>query len=246
MEQQQATAAATPTAAPAERKKIRSICVDTLTAIMKSQVYDTWEAGKALKHDDWKDYGVELNQFVRALRDRGFTLIGVLGYEGSGKSFGMKSLDPGTNVWFNCDDKETTFKGGRQVYGTRTKPTQLNRIADSKSYDSMLATIDKIIAAGALDANPIAFLIAHIEDYKSGEVTRQRMKVMGKVSKNGLEDMLTMCYYTKVSADGYGGVKYELLTQNTGLNTGRTMEGQHEGLTIPNDFKLIINSFDNY
>lgn len=191
-------------------------------------------------------YGIELNQFVRGLKDRGFILVGILGYEGSGKSYGMKTLEPGTNVWFNCDDKETTFKGGRSIYGTRTAPTRFNCIKESKSYEGITNTIDRIRAAGAFHEVPIAFLMGHIDDYKSGDIYRQRLRVMGKASKNGLEDMLTMCYYTKVTPDGYGGAKYELLTRNTGTNTGRTLEEQHDTATIPNDFKLIIESFDNY
>ncbi len=225
--------------------KVRSICVDTLTAIMKNQVYEEWGDGKKVNYDAWKDYGIELNNFVRGLVQRGFTNVGILGYEGSGKSFGMKSLPAGTNVWYNCDDKETTFKGGRQIYGTRTNPTYLNKIKESKSYQGILDSIDKIIKAGMLDANPVAFLMAHIEDYKSGEVIRQRMKIMGKVSKNGLEDMLTMCYYTEVIPNGIGA-DYKLRTQNTGFNTGRTMEGQHDSLLIDNNFSEIIKAYDNY
>lgn len=239
MEQQTTAPAQAPT-------KIRSICIDTLTTIMKNQVYDDWSGKGGIKYDEWKDYGVELNQFVRALKDRGFILAGISGYEGTGKSFGMKTLKPNTNIWFNCDDKECTFKGGKQQYGTRANPTKYNLIKQSKTYHDMIGVVDKLITSGMLEPNPFAFLIAHVDDYKSGDQTRQRMKIMGKVSKNGLEDMLTMNYYTKVSPDGMGGAKYELLTGNTGFNTGRTMESQHDSLTIPNDFNLIIQSFDNY
>lgn len=53
MEQQQLATAAPPEQ-PAAKKKIRSICIDTVTTIMKNQVYDTWQ-NSSMKHEDWKD-----------------------------------------------------------------------------------------------------------------------------------------------------------------------------------------------
>jgi hypothetical protein len=120
-------------------------------------------------------------------------------------------------------------------------------IKQSESYKGMLDVIKRVRDKGNLDPNPIAFLIAHVDEYKgAGDVSRQRIKLMGNVSKNGLDDMFALHYYTIVTPNGHGGSTYELLTQNTGTNTGRTLEGQHDTPRIPNDFQLIVDSIDNY
>lgn len=239
------TPPAQPAAAAAKPKtKIRSIVVDTFTAFQKNQIMEKWDDNKKTTHDDWKDYGTEIVMFVKKLMDRGFNVVAILGYEGTGKSYGMKALPAKTNIWFNADDKESTYKGGKGEYGTRSAPT--NYMLKPKSYEDVLTMVDRIIAKGNLDANPVAFLLAHIEDYKSGDKMRQRLKTLGKLTnKVNIEDMFTMCYYTEVVKEGEK-VTYKLRTQNNGNDTCRSMEQQHEALYIPNNFQMIIDSIDAY
>ncbi len=227
---------------PKPKIQIRSIVVDTFTAFQKNQVFDKWEDGK-VKLDEWKDFGVEMVNFVRALISMGFTCVGVVGGIGTGKSYGMKKLPSKTNIWFNADDKECTYKGGKAEYGTREEPTPFQ--IKAKSYDDVIKTVEKIKGKGRFAPRPIAFLIGHTEEYKSGDTTRQRLKTIGKISKMEIEDMLTMCYYTEVTPNGIGA-DYKLRTQNNGRNNGRTMEEQHKELFIDNDFSEIIRSFDAY
>lgn len=223
--------------------KIRSIVVDTVTSIQKYQVFETWGEGKKVNHDKWRDLGVDLVTFAKQLIDMGFTVVGIVGPPGTGKSYGMKFLKPGTNIWYNCDDKDSTYKGGKQEYGTRTSPTYLMK--KPKEYQEIIDHISLVQSKGLLDANPIAFVIGHTEEYKSEDKTRVRLKTMGNIARANLEDMLTMCYYTEVINVG-GKAEYKLRTQNSGLNSGRTLEGQHTGLLIDNNFQLIIDSYDNY
>lgn len=227
-----------------EIPKIKSICVDTFTGFQKNQVLEKWDKGKA-NHDDWRDFGTEIVLFIKQLRDRGFTIACILGYEGSGKSFGMKALPPKTNIWFNADDKESTYKGGNKEYGTRSKPTHYMK--QPKTYDQVFEVIDKAKANGMLAERPVAFLLGHIEDFKSVDgKQRQRLKTLGKLtSKVNIEDMFEMCYYTEVSREGEK-VIFKLRTQNSGADTCRSMESQHETIMIDNNFQLIIDSIENY
>ena len=221
---------------------VRSITVDTFTAFQKNQIFDKWEEGK-VTHDEWKDHGVDIVQFVRELREQGFILVGVLGYEGTGKSYGQKFLPSKTNIWFNVDNKDSTYRGGKAEYGTPESPSHYMVVP--KTYKDVIDKIKKVKSKGMLAPRPIAFLIGHIEDYKSGDTTRQRLKTLGKISKINVEDMFTMCYYTEIIPDG-SLPTYKLRTQNNGRNTGRTMEGQHKELYIDNNFAEIIKSFDEY
>lgn len=229
---------------PTQIKKIRSIVVDTFTAFQKKEILSKWEHGKA-SQDDWKDYGTDICLFINRLVERGFTCVGILGYEGTGKTFGMKYLEPGTNIWYNADGKNPTFKGGKQVYGTIAQPTIYMKLPST--YDEVIRSIDKTIAGGHMVAEPVAFLIGHIEDYKStdGRI-RQRLRTLGKLTKTmNVEDMLTMCYYTDVMMEGDKPV-YRFRTQNSGSDTCRTMEQMHETLYIPNNFQMILDAIENY
>jgi hypothetical protein len=187
--------------------------------------------------------GVKLVRFAGILKDMGFTLVGVVGPPGTGKTFGMKYLHTKKNIWYNCDNKASTYKGGREEYGTPQQPTYVHKVP--KTYQDILDSIYKVNKANMFDANPVAFLIGHTEDYKSGDSYRQRLKTMGNIAKASLEDMLTMCYYTECIPNGIS-VDYKLRTQNSGTNSGRTLEGQHADLLIDNNYQQIIDSIDAY
>jgi hypothetical protein len=174
----------------------------------------------------------------------GFTLVGVLGYEGTGKSFGMKHLEKDTNIWYNVDNKPATWIGGKEQYGTKTNPTRYQVIPTS--YNQVLNHINDVKSKGLFVNNPTAFLIGHIEDFKSAKgEQRQRLKTFGKVAnKMNVEDKLTMCYYTEVKA-GFEKPEYTLRISNSGFDTCRTNEGMHEG-SIPNNFQLILDAIEKF
>ena len=228
----------------AEDPKIKTVVVDTFTAFQKNDVLTKWEKGKATQ-DDWKDYGVDIVVFVKKLTEMGVTVVGVVGYEGTGKSFGMKYLPTKTNVWFNADRKNATWKGGKEEYGTITAPSRYMKLP--KSYDEVLNTIKAIKEQGLLDEEPVAFLLGHIEDYKSvNGQQRQRLKTLGKLAnKMNVEDMFSMCYYTEVQREGLK-TTYKFRTQNSGFDNCRSLEAQHDSYTIDNNYQTVIEAIENY
>ena len=223
---------------------IKSIVIDTFTAFQKNDMLDTFAKGTA-SHNDWKEYGTEIILFIRELQKRGFTCIGILGYEGSGKSYIMKTLPKDSNIWFNSDGKNPTWQGGREEYGTKINPTRYMIIP--KTYGDVIGVIDQVKSKNQLDPEPIAFLMAHIEDYKSADgKQRQRLKTLGKLpNKLNIEDMFEMCYYTDIAMEA-GKPVYRLRTNNSGSDTCRTMEGLHDSYFIPNDGNLILKALDAY
>jgi hypothetical protein len=59
--------------------KIRSICVDTLTALQTDEYMTVQKKPDLAK---WHDFGQSIYKFINDLQDLGFTLILVLGQPG--------------------------------------------------------------------------------------------------------------------------------------------------------------------
>lgn len=191
-------------------------------------------------------YGVDIVMFNERLIRLGFNLVGIVGYEGSGKSFGMKYLEKDTNIWYNVDQKAATWIGGKEQYGTKSNPTKYQVLPNT--YNQVLSHINDVKTKGLFIDNPVAFLIGHIEDFKSAKgEQRQRLKTFGKVAnKMNIEDKLTMCYYTEVKP-GLGGDKPEFTMRvfNSGFDNCRTNEGMHSG-NIPNNFQIILEAIEKF
>jgi len=218
-----------------QQKKIRSICVDTLTGIQNEQyMRDRKKPG----HDKWKDYGQDIYTFMGDLSGLGFELVLILGEPGTGKSSGMRTLEPNTNLWFNADNKNPVWIGGKAEYGTKVAPRfPFHTVPhDYKTVTDMLV---KGINNGNFEEQRFAFLTGHVETFKSGNETMQRLKVLGNMAtKMQLEGKLESVFYSAVEKDS-DGIKYILETQNNGFNTARSPQGLFEP-KIENDYGLIV------
>jgi hypothetical protein len=219
----------------------KAIVVDTLNGIQDAQY--SAESSKP-NFDKWRNYGVELYNFIKSLQKLGFTEIAVLGDFGSGKSFGISTLKEGECMWYNSDAKNPTWRGGKQIFGTKTKPTAHQMIPSS--YQQILNDIQSKGRA-AFSENPVAFVIGHTEEYKApnGEV-RYRLKILGNLARNlSVEGLFENTLYTHVVKDKTE-TKYYFRTKNSGSDTCRTMEGLFEDELIPNDFSFILKKLDEY
>lgn len=220
---------------------VRSICVDTLTAIQTNEyMTDRKKPG----HDQWKDYGQSIWTFMKDIQDLGFEIILVLGEPGTGKSSGMRTLPHNTNVWYNADNKNPVWEGGREEYGKKTAPRRPFHMIP-KDYPDIIADIKDALAKGAFTEDKYAFITGHTETYKSGADTLERLKVLGKMAtKMQLEGKTETVMYSKVEMDG-GKPVYILETQNNGYNTARSHQNMFEG-KIPNDYNFIIEKLSQY
>ncbi len=236
-------------------KKIQTIVVDTLNAIQNNQYMDTLNRNTMVSRDKWKDFGVDVYAFmVEDLQRHGFEVVLVLGYEGHGKSFGIKHLEPGTNVWFNADRKNPTFKNviwkgeefnAREVYGTKNNPTYLMPIP--KTYADITAYIEGIKKKGALADNPVAFIIGHVQENKGtdGQI-RQGLKTLGNLAtKMNIEGSVEYCLYAAKTQNG-DALSFKLDTRGTAFNSGRSPEGAFEERYIDNNFHTVYQAIQNY
>lgn len=216
--------------------KVRSICVDTLTGIQQEMYMS---ASKKPGHDQWADIGKDIWVFMTELQNRGFETILILGEPGTGKSTGMRTLKPNTNIWFNADNKNPVWIGGTAEYGKKNAP-RLPYHLIPKSYQDILDHIDLGLSKGMFEDDRYAILTGHVETFKSGNDTLQRLKVLGKLAtKMQLEGKLETVMYSTVVKEG-SELKYLLETQNNSFNTARSPQGLFEP-KIDNDYQFIID-----
>lgn len=221
--------------------KIRTICVDTVTQIQENQYMSEI---KKPGHDEWKDYSQDLWVFMTELSSLGFENILIIGPPGTGKSSGMMTLPPKTNIWFNVDNKNPVWKGGKEEYGRKDSPKAPYHLVPN-SYKDIIDHIKVGLERGMFEEEKYAIITGHTENFKEGALQRVRLKTLGKLNnKMQVEAKLETVLYSSVTMDN-GNPTYLLETQNNGFNTCRSPMGAFEG-KIPNDYKLIIDTLLNY
>jgi hypothetical protein len=221
--------------------KISTICIDTLTQIQENQfMLDKKKPG----HDKWKDYSQDIYGFILALQELGFEIALVVGPPGVGKSTGMRHLPSKTNIWYNADNKNPVWKGGRLEYGKKTAPIEPYHIIP-KSYKEILEHIKGGLERGMFEEDRYAIITGHTETYKEGAETRIRLKTLGNLAnKMQIEGKLETVFYANVEKEG-NDLNYILETQNNGYNTARSPMGLFEG-KIENDYNFIIEKLKTY
>ena len=221
--------------------KVRTVCIDTLTGI-QNEIYMT--DSKKPGYDEWTDYGKGIWRLISSLQDQGFEIILILGEPGTGKSSGMRTLLPDTNIWFNADNKNPVWTGGRKEYGTKTNPRMPYHLVPKK-YSEIINHIQEGLDKGMFEERRFAILTAHIEDYNSGNIYKKRLKTLGKVATNmQLEGRLETVLYAEVQKEGSEN-KYVLCTQNDGFNTARSPMELFDPI-IENDYNFVINRLLEY
>ena len=223
------------------KPKIRTICIDTLTQIQENEyMTDSKKPG----HDKWKDYATSIHKFAIDLQNLGFEIILILGPPGTGKSTGIKTLPTKTNIWYNCDNKNPVWTGGREEYGKKTNPIKPYHVIP-KTYSDIISHIEIGLKAGMFEDEKFAILTGHLENYKEGNEQRVRLKTLGSLTnKMQIEAKFETVLYSKVESEN-GITKYLLETENNGYNTARSPENMLEG-KIPNDYNLIITKLMEY
>lgn len=218
-----------------QQVKVRTICIDTLTGI-QNEVYMT--ETKKPNHDIWADYGKGIWQLISDLQAKGFEIILILGEPGTGKSTGMRNLPHNTNIWYNADNKNPVWIGGKEEYGKKSSPRLPFHIIP-KCYKDIMDHIDLGISKGMFEEERFAILTGHIEDYKTGGDNKKRLKTLGKLTtKMQLEGRLEVVLYSEVQIEG-DETKYVLCTENDGVNTARSPMGLFDKV-IENDYNYVI------
>lgn len=224
-----------------EKVLVQSICVDTLTGIQQEEYM---RSQRKPGHDEWMDFGKDIYAFMGDLQNLGFEIVLILGEPGTGKSSGMRTLDHNTNVWYNADNKNPVWAGGKEEYGKKNNPRNPYHIIPI-SYEEIIAHIKGGLEKGMFADERYAFITAHTETYKVGNDTKERLKTLGKVAtKMQLEGKMETVMYSRVEMDK-GKPNFILETQNNGTNTARSPQDLFEGKVL-NDYKMIMDKLKEY
>lgn len=213
--------------------------IDTLNELQDLQYLANLELkGKA----DFQAY-IDLNvnvKLVTNLAKRHFDeVVLIVGKEGSGKSFGVKHLDPRRTIWLNTDDKPATFRG-RGNWSAQHK-NMIKGIYDYETLKKHMLYFSK----NKLKGVPfIVFLLGHLgRDKITGD---KKLKTIGKFSEQlNLDGAVTNCYYTGVISTPEKN-RYYLDTQNDGTNSARCIEALFPFRYIPNNMEYIRESLVSY
>lgn len=226
----------------AEKNKIRTITIDTLTGI-QSETY--MRESKKPNFDKWTDYGKDIWNLISTLQNLGFEIVMILGEPGTGKSSGMRTLPKGTNIWYNADNKNPVWKGGKEEYGKKNNPKSPYHVIP-KSYNDIIKHIKQGVEGGNFEEERVAILTGHTEDYKTGDsFTKRRLKTLGNLAtKMQLEGKLETVLYSNVEREG-GKSNYILETENNGFNTARSPMDLFEPV-IDNDYNYVIEKILEY
>ena len=221
--------------------KISTICIDTLTQIQENQfMLDKKKPG----HDKWKDYSQDIYRFIIDLQELGFEIALVVGPPGVGKSTGMRDLPSKTNIWYNADNKNPVWQGGRAEYGKKSNPIAPYHVIP-KSYKEIIDHIKVGLENNMFEEDRFAIITGHTETYKEGIETRIRLKTLGNLAnKMQIEGKLETVFYANVEKEG-NDLNYILETQNNGYNTARSPMGLFEG-KIENNYNTIIEKLKTY
>lgn len=224
-----------------EKTKVRSIVIDTLTAIQEN---DYMLETKSTNFDKWRDYGKDIWAFNIALQNLGFETVLVLGEPGMGKSTAMRNLPHNTNVWFNADNKNPVWEGGKQEYGKKTNPRKPYHHIP-KSYDDILKIIKVGLDKGNFEEDRYAFLTGHLETYRKGNDYFYRLKTLGNMATNmGIEGKYETVLLARAIREN-GETRYVFDTQNDGFNTVRSPMNLFEPI-IDNDYNFVIEKLLSY
>lgn len=226
----------------------RVAVVDTLTSLQNDEYMGLLDRKTMVVLDHWRDFSVNLYAFVQELKKLKCTIVLVLGSEGSGKSWGVKELNPNDTLWIHADDKPLPWVGASKVWNEEAGNLYVPKGAPA--FRDKYTEIENLIKEMDKDkVNPkqglIVFLLGHVATYEAPEkVIRERMKTLGNMAgKMNVEGAVVHCYYTYLEVMGEE-IKYKLRTRNTGKNTGRSPGGMLPDLYIDNNFQIIVNAIE--
>ena len=216
------------------------LILDTINELQDLEYIDNINKKGKADFQAYIDLNVSVKIVTNLLKKHFDEIVMIVGPEGSGKSFGIKTLNPRTTMWLNTDNKPPTFKGGKQNYSAK----QRNMSKSISSYKELNEKIE--LAAKHRDKTVpfVVFLLGHLGVDK--DTGKQKLKTIGKFSeKLNLDGAVTNCFFTRMQVEKDNHTFF-IDTQNDGNNTGRCVEELFPTRYIPNNFEYIRQQIINY
>ena len=116
--------------------------------------------------------------------------------------------------------KNPVWIGGKTEYGNKIAPRTPYHVIPT-SYTDIINHIKIGLEKDMFEKTKYAIITGHIENYKSGTESMQRLKVLGNMAtKMQLEGKLESVFYSTIEKSN-NGIKFLLETQNNGYNTNK-------------------------
>lgn len=231
--------------------KFNCVVVDTVNEMQNGEYLAMIDpsTGQLMTQKKYANLSITLKIFVdhcKKYRDpsnNGQTIL-ILGSEGSGKSYGVKYLNPRTTMWIHTDNKPGTFRGSSS-YNPKFK-----NYTESRDYNTAKKFLEFAYSKRDPNVPFVVFLMGHIEKIEDKNDTgyKEQLKTVGQFAhKLNIEGAVSNCFKTGISHDAQTEQStYYFDTQNNGHNTIRSQEELFPGRFIPNNLEYVRQSIINW
>lgn len=219
------------------KHQFKSVVIDTLS---RPQIEKYVEESKKPNFDKWFFLGQNVIDFVYSLQRLGYGMCLIAGYEGTGKSFGMRNFTSGSNIWINLDFKDPTWKGGFKDYGRKFQPKPSHWTFEDQgilAYGNIIKKLKGAQKHEYLDPNCVIFVLSHLRQRKDDSYTVHSVGQM--VSNFNIESAFENRLVAETKMED-GEPKYFYRTKTTGTGDFcSSMEGLFDEMFIDNDMNLV-------
>lgn len=241
-----------PKMEPGEKaQNYNCVIVDTVNELQNAEYlsYIDPQTNDMMTQKKYANLGIKLKQFINQAREyrdpsNNSQAVLILGAEGTGKSFGVKYLNPRTTYWIHTDSKPATFKGSSSF-----KPDNRNYL-ETTDYIEARKRLNSVFKHRDQSVPFIIFFMGHldmVESKNSGDYKEQLKTVGAFAHKLNIEGAFSNCFKTVVFNDP--NLKKQVFcfdTQNSGHNTIRCQEDLFEGRHIPNNLEFVRTQICNW
>jgi hypothetical protein len=227
------------------------VIIDTVNELQNQEYlgYIDPDTNDMMTQKKYANLGIKLKKFVNQVREyrdpsnNGQAVL-ILGGEGTGKSFGVKYLNPRTTYWIHTDSKPATFKGSASF-----KPEHRNYM-ETTNYDEAKARLNSVYKRRDPSVPFIIFFMGHLEivENKISVEYKEQLKTVGAFAhKLNIEGSFSNCFKTVVFTDpDTKSQSYCFDTHNSGHNTIRCQEDLFPGRHIPNNLEYVRQQIINW
>lgn len=232
---------------------VETVVIDTINELQNAEYLEMIDpnTGQQVTQKKYANLGINMKtlvDFCKNLRSAGNDngqVVFILGNEGTGKSFGVKYLNPRTTCWIHCDSKPGTFRGTKNY-----KSDPYYNYLETKDYGVVKAKLKEMYERRNPYVPFIVFIMGHLEMVESKNSTeyKEQLKTVGAFAhKLNIEGAVSNCYMTGVHFDPLTNKQvFYMDTQNNGNNTVRCQEDLFPARYIPNNLEYIRNQIINW
>lgn len=225
-----------------EKGSINCVIIDTMTGIQDKEYFE--QVGKP-GFDKWHEWGRDLWGLADyCTSELGFYGGIILGNAGTGKTVGVRNLDPKKTIYFNCDQKQWSDLGMVAKYGSMKNPKKPHHIVPN-SYKDIVKHLKEVNKRGLFADFVLVLFLGHYDVDKTGvKVPRTLGNQMNKFELTRKYNLVLEAQTETIGEE----TEYFLSTVKEEDNSVRVpLNGEVriiEEARIPNDYQLILDKFN--